>query len=235
MPRIPTNREILTKGDTVYARKKLNKHGVDEVKFDPEARKEFLTGFHKRKLERKEKAKERQKEMERQERILERQRIREERKEMMEKNISQFNEAMKGIAVTGDDEDEENEEVPNKSGSESDFSDWDGMEDGAESRPKGVLKQKYTGDDGEVTAVVTIEEMDTNTSILAPEDSKEVLENSVKRAQDYAKHVQKVEQKKHIKQKKKKFRYLSPLERKSNVSKERNRNKEKRTRAKDKK
>lgn len=213
----------------MYARKKQKSHGIEEIKYDPDARKEFLTGFHKRKVERREKAMERQKEMERQERIQERQRIRNERKEALEKDMTRFNQAMKEIAAAtnGDDDEEKKEEA------ESDFSDWEGLEQ--KHAPKGALKQqKYTGQDGEVTAVVTIEEMDTG-NMLAPEESKQVLENSVKRAQDYAKHVQQVEQKNQIKQKKKKFRYLTSSERKFHVSKERKRNKEKKTRGKEKK
>lgn len=31
---------------------KANKQGIEELTFDPEARKEYLTGFHKRKLQR---------------------------------------------------------------------------------------------------------------------------------------------------------------------------------------
>lgn len=33
-----TNRELLTQGDKAYAQKKAKKHGVEEVKFDRDAR-----------------------------------------------------------------------------------------------------------------------------------------------------------------------------------------------------
>lgn len=39
MPPRRTNREILTRGDDIYARKKKNAHRVEEVTFDQDKRK----------------------------------------------------------------------------------------------------------------------------------------------------------------------------------------------------
>ncbi|CAG8442365.1 17157_t:CDS:2 [Acaulospora morrowiae] len=53
------NLTVLTEGSKVYSEKrKRKKERPTEVIFDETARREFLTGFHKRKLERKEKARE---------------------------------------------------------------------------------------------------------------------------------------------------------------------------------
>ncbi|KAJ1666156.1 hypothetical protein EV178_002552 [Coemansia sp. RSA 1646] len=70
------NISVLTKGHKTYAKKrKARREQVEEVQFDPEARRTFLTGFHKRKVERQEQA-----------RALARQREREERLEMRREN-----------------------------------------------------------------------------------------------------------------------------------------------------
>lgn len=157
----PTNRELLTKGDQIYARKKNKKFGVDEVTFDRDARKEYLTGFHKRKVQRKEKAAERAKEMERQEKIEARKKLRQERKEQVERELKRLNDAMKEI--NGEDDSDSSPEQA-AAGSDSDFSDWDGIEgnsEGSINGRNGILKnkQKYsddTNDDGVTT--VTVEE-----------------------------------------------------------------------------
>ncbi|PVZ96882.1 hypothetical protein BB558_005623 [Smittium angustum] len=48
------NENILFKGQKVYQKKRKQKElQVEEIKYDPDARKDFLTGFHKRKKERK--------------------------------------------------------------------------------------------------------------------------------------------------------------------------------------
>lgn len=57
MPSTKTNRQLLSRGTDVYARKKQKKSvGVEHVEFNPEDRAEYLTGFHKRKMKRKEMA-----------------------------------------------------------------------------------------------------------------------------------------------------------------------------------
>ncbi|KAJ2395329.1 hypothetical protein GGI23_004347 [Coemansia sp. RSA 2559] len=51
------NISVLTKGHKTYAKKRKARHEqVEEVQFDPDARRTFLTGFHKRKMERREQA-----------------------------------------------------------------------------------------------------------------------------------------------------------------------------------
>uniref|UniRef100_A0A060T8T0 ARAD1C31746p n=1 Tax=Blastobotrys adeninivorans TaxID=409370 RepID=A0A060T8T0_BLAAD len=189
----PTNRELLTKGDQIYARKKIKKFGVDEVTFDRDARKEYLTGFHKRKVQRKEKAAERAKEMERLEKIEARKKLRQERKEQVERELKRLNDAMKEI--NGEDD---SDSSPEQAGSESDYSDWDGIEGNSESSingRNGILKkkQKYsdeTNDDGVTT--VTVEEFNFDEEPSAkplPVDenvdlskSEEVLKSSLAKA-----------------------------------------------------
>lgn len=103
------NREILT-GGKKYAQKAAKKHRVAEVVFDKESRTEYLTGFHKRKLQRQKKAQEYNKEQDRLGRIEERRQVREERKKDMENQLEQFNKTMVDITHLDDSDAEEKED-----------------------------------------------------------------------------------------------------------------------------
>lgn len=87
------NREILTGGKRYKDAKKL-KNRVSEVVFDKDKRKDYLTGFHKRKLERKKKAHDYLEEQAKKDRLEERARIREERKLEVQKKLAEMKEAM---------------------------------------------------------------------------------------------------------------------------------------------
>lgn len=178
-----TNRQILTQGDRSYAKKKTSQYGVDEVSYDAANRKEYLTGFRKRKLQRKEKAQEFHKEQARLDRIAQRKKLRDEKKGDQEKERVRMVKAMKDIERArsgyfssddekdkegGEDSDEEDDsddsddeqngdkKVVKKSKSstdEDDFSDWEGLD-----KP-GVLKKqkkKFVDREGKKTTV-TIE------------------------------------------------------------------------------
>lgn len=103
------NREILT-GGKKYAQKAAKKHRVAEVVFDKESRTEYLTGFHKRKLQRQKKAQEYNKEQDRLGRIEERRQVREERKKDMENQLEQFNKTMVDITHLDDSDAEDKED-----------------------------------------------------------------------------------------------------------------------------
>ena len=83
---VRTKRQILNKGKS-YANKQAQKFGTDEVTFDKDSRLDYLTGFHKRKLERQKKAREFNKEQDRLAKIEERKKIRDERKQQMEQEL----------------------------------------------------------------------------------------------------------------------------------------------------
>ncbi|CAG8515482.1 2052_t:CDS:2 [Funneliformis caledonium] len=116
------NLAILTEGSKVYAKKRKNRiEQVPEVVFDETARREFLTGFHKRKLERKAKAKEASLQLAKQERSKARKAARESVKEQVKQRLNKLQEIINqrnGIIGQVDakesDEDEPNEEVTNK-------------------------------------------------------------------------------------------------------------------------
>lgn len=231
------NREILTGGQK-YIQKKGKKNGVAEVVFDKGSREEYLTGFHKRKVQRQKKAQETIKEQERLARIEERKQIREERQKDMEKRLSDLKESAK-IIGGGDALDEDaKEEDWEGFGEESEQSEDANIDDNEEI--KGIIKRKdvYRIDDSirsdlpsvvdnETTVTVELLENPTitriqNTSIEALarannvnlQRSSEILEESITRAKNYAVLAGVAKPKE--KQKKKKFRYLSKAERREN-------------------
>ncbi|KAI8321307.1 hypothetical protein GQ54DRAFT_251478, partial [Martensiomyces pterosporus] len=76
------NATLLTSGNKAYAKKrKARREQVEEVAFDPKARRTFLTGFHKRKVERRERAMAQLKEREREDRLEMRREKREQQQE----------------------------------------------------------------------------------------------------------------------------------------------------------
>ncbi|CAH2354424.1 ribosomal RNA-processing protein 17 [[Candida] railenensis] len=124
-----TNREILT-GGKKYATKQAKKHRVEEVVFDKDARVEYLTGFHKRKVERQKKAQVYNKEQERLARIEERKKMKDERKKDMEKQMERFNATVKDItSITGF--------IPGEKDDESDAESWDGIDENTKPKVKG--------------------------------------------------------------------------------------------------
>lgn len=243
-----SNREILT-GGKKYHTKQAKKFGVDEVVFDKDSRKEYLTGFHKRKLQRQKKAQEYIKEQERLARVEERRQLREERKKDLENQMKGFKETVERITKLGsDDEEDEEEDDGNWSGFGSDGEDEDEDEDSVKpilKQPKGILHHQeiYTRDNSEYLpesgaiiedeTTVTIESLDNpiikdvqeaNLEAIARANnvnlnkSEDVLNDSIKRAKNYAVvcGVAKPSAKDQIKKKKKKFRYLTKTERREN-------------------
>jgi ribosomal RNA-processing protein 17 len=157
------NREILTGGKRYRDAKKL-KNRVDEVVFDKDKRKDYLTGFHKRKVERKKKAQEYLEEQAKKDRLEERARIREERKLQVQQKLAEMKEAMElnPFLENYDDEDsEEEDEDYDENSDESDdenlkegvkFEDelndeWNGFSDN-ESETKQLKKSKSSGSTG---------------------------------------------------------------------------------------
>ncbi|KAJ1736880.1 hypothetical protein LPJ72_000994 [Coemansia sp. Benny D160-2] len=85
---MPDNISVLTKGHKTYAKKrKARREQVEEVQFDPEARRTFLTGFHKRKVQRREQAIASAKQKEREERLELRREKRQAEKEQLAQKI----------------------------------------------------------------------------------------------------------------------------------------------------
>ncbi|KAG7195334.1 pre-60S ribosomal particles component [Scheffersomyces spartinae] len=241
-----SNREILT-GGKKYVQKQANKHRVEEVVFDKDSRKEYLTGFHKRKVQRQKKAAEYHKEQERLARIEQRKEIREERKKDFELQLALFNKTMKDIGDDDEGEDDENDSL----------NEWDGFGGSddeyehndnkvltlLEKKLRGILQHKEiysAGDDNATNALVEDETEVVVESLENPifannaledkavannvhlEKSEKVLEQSILRAKKYAISLGVAEPsfKDKMNKKKKKFRYLTKGERRQNLRKE---------------
>ncbi|KAL7625443.1 hypothetical protein AAE478_004663 [Parahypoxylon ruwenzoriense] len=95
-------------------KKRKVQHSTEEIKFDNDARTDYLTGFHKRKLQRVKNAQEQAAQRARQEKIEFRKQLREDRKREVEEHIQNVNailkEAEQAGYVGGEPSDEESEE-----------------------------------------------------------------------------------------------------------------------------
>ncbi|KAK5113914.1 hypothetical protein LTR85_010447 [Meristemomyces frigidus] len=196
----------------VFKRRKLDSKQVEEITFDPSARQEYLTGFHKRKVARKETAREQAIKREKEERVTQRQQIRKERKEDLEKHVREVDEVLR-------------KQNPDMSDADSDADGktaegWGGIaEDGAPAQEgAGHEDAEYVDEDKYTT--VTVEAMgDPN----AEDNDKAAKDDAAKAAAAAAAKTSKEGAKKRIwsklgadgkpKPKKPKFRYESKAER----------------------
>lgn len=233
-----TNRQILTKGKS-YANKQSRKFGTDEVGFDKDSRLDFLTGFHKRKLQRQKNAQEFNKEQERLARIEERKKVRAERKKQMDEQMRRFKETLdiqEEIANAREGKgDDIKKVIEDENESWEGFSDDDDVADSVDQEEavgdevKPILKSKVAKAvyDDETTVQIETLEPNENFEYLAKlnnvklEQSEKVLTQSITRATKYAKFLGLDEEKEMKKKKKsnKKFRYLTKNERRDNQRK----------------
>ncbi|GAA5802723.1 nucleolar protein 12 [Helicostylum pulchrum] len=112
------NTDILSAGSKIYAKKrKIKKETVESVDFDPVSRTEFLTGFHKRKVERKNKTREKYALLAKEEKLIHRKEVREQRQALAEKNVAEMAALLRTISGQPEKEtfeEEEEEEVEEK-------------------------------------------------------------------------------------------------------------------------
>lgn len=109
------NTDILSAGSKVYAKKrKAKKETVESVEFDDASRTEFLTGFHKRKVERKNRTKEKYALLAKEEKLRNRKELREQRQRLADKNVQEMAAMLRtslgGPEPEGFESEEENEE-----------------------------------------------------------------------------------------------------------------------------
>ncbi|XBW36583.1 hypothetical protein QEN19_002158 [Hanseniaspora menglaensis] len=243
-----TNKDALTRGMKYKNSKtkgKKNVKAVDEVLFDKSSRLDYLTGFHKRKVERQKNAQTFLKEQARLMKIEERRKLKHEREETVQKQLQEMKEKMKEIGdyKDSDVEDEEwsgfketsvVEEVTVQALDVSE-NDSNSGSDSEEESYKPILKKKTIYEDDTQVKIESLESND-NFEFLAKANrvdikaSEDVLNSSIKRAASYAnfmgmgstddvKLIAKEsykEQESKTSKKKKKFRYLTKNERKDN-------------------
>ncbi|KAL7276947.1 hypothetical protein RUND412_000041 [Rhizina undulata] len=189
------------------------KNGVEEITFDRESRQEYLTGFHKRKLQR---VKHAQQEAEKQakiEKLEERRKLREARKEQVEAHIKALQAASRKAAAIAngepidwsDDDNDDDEE-----------SEWEGIDEAKDSTLGKVNEEAQYIDEDKFTTV-TVETMDLDKDEDESEDEA-VKEEKRLKAEAREKEEEKRKKRK-PKEKKNKFRYLTKSERKQDRAK----------------
>ncbi|EHY51816.1 hypothetical protein ABEF95_001600 [Exophiala dermatitidis] len=201
---------------------------VEEITFDPAARQEYLTGFHKRKLQRAKHAQEIAEKRAREERIQERRKLREQRKAELERHVQEVNVMLRPPSPDSGSDDDDDAAESNE--------EWNGLSD-PEPEPidheaEYIDEEKYT--------TVTVETMDVSREgLFKPESNgdeerknkdEEVEEEgstSAKKKRPWSKDKPKDKSKDKTEKSRKKrrnFRYESKAERKVARTKERNKN-----------
>ncbi|KAI0682976.1 nucleolar protein 12-domain-containing protein, partial [Cytidiella melzeri] len=154
-----SNLSVLTKSHNIIAAKKrARKDQVKEVLFDETARREYLTGFHKRNVQKKEAKKKNAIEREKQQRLETR---REHRKLLAEQATKNYREVEKAYgAQMSDDED----------------ADWDGISDKGKGRAA-EHEEEYEGEE-QLATVTVVEDFDPESLIHGPSRHAHSLNNS---------------------------------------------------------
>ncbi|KAF7321669.1 hypothetical protein MKEN_00688300 [Mycena kentingensis (nom. inval.)] len=144
-----SNLSTLTQSHAAIASKKRAKKAqINEIVFDEDARREFLTGFHKRKVAKADAARKKAAERERQERLETR---REQRRELRQRAIENAAAVEKAYGAQDDGEDEE---------------EWAGVPD--------KLEEEY--EDEELLATVVVEDFDADTLVHGSAETRPPLQ-----------------------------------------------------------
>ncbi|KAJ7178422.1 nucleolar protein 12-domain-containing protein [Mycena crocata] len=147
-----TNLASLTRSHAAIAAKKKAKSAqIKEILFDDDARREFLTGFHKRKLAKADAARKKAVEREKQDRLESR---REQRRELRERAIENAAQVEKAYGAVDDADEDEGE-------------DWVGIS-GTAGKGKGKQMEEEYEDEDMLATVTVVEDFDPDTFIHGP-------------------------------------------------------------------
>ncbi|KAI0201315.1 nucleolar protein 12-domain-containing protein [Astrocystis sublimbata] len=193
------------------SKKRKRNHAIEEIKFDNDARVEYLSGFHKRKVQRIKHAQEQAAKQAREDRIASRKQIRDDRKREVEEHVQNVHTALKQAAEAGyiDVEGEGN------GGSDDDSAkEWGGIQDEPVDH-----EEEYIDEDRYTT--VTVESVSVSKDGLTSsrpddEDSEEgpdVADGDGDKKHDEVQAETRHGKDRHATKKKKKFRYETKLER----------------------
>ncbi|KAF8210386.1 nucleolar protein 12-domain-containing protein [Mycena galopus ATCC 62051] len=148
------NLKSLTRSHVAIAAKKRAKSTqIKEILFDDDARREFLTGFHKRKLAKADAARKKAAEREKQERLEARREQRRELRERAVENAAQVEKAY-GALINGDEEEDDDDE-------------WRGVSDSA-GKGKGKQMEEEYEDEDMLATVTVVEDFDPDAFIHGP-------------------------------------------------------------------
>ncbi|KAK5194846.1 hypothetical protein LTR92_004975 [Exophiala xenobiotica] len=197
---------------------------VEEITFDPAARQEYLTGFHKRKLQRAKHAQEAAEKRAKEERLVERRKLREQRKADLERHVEEVNAMLRTTAALNGSE-------IGVGGTES-ADEWSGISD---SEPAPVDHEAEYIDEDKYTTV-TVEAMDVSREGLFKAEQAKDSENpqqeeegvaeaepedlSEKKKRKWTQAKPKSSTDKPKRKKKRNFRYEGKVERKAARSKQ---------------
>ncbi|OTA83078.1 hypothetical protein M434DRAFT_187053 [Hypoxylon sp. CO27-5] len=193
------------------SKKRKVQHSIEEIKFDNDARADYLTGFHKRKLQRIKNAQEQAAQRARQEKIEFRKQLREDRKREVEEHVQTVNAVLKQAQEAG--------YVGGEETSEEEADEWGGFQDTPALEPVDH-EEEYI--DEERYTTVTVESVhvskDGLSSSKPEEDSSEEGEETAKEGSQH--HPGNMEKNRLPKKKKPKFRYETKAERQVNQRKQ---------------
>lgn len=134
-------------------KKRKADHALDEINFDDTARADYLTGFHKRKVQRQKQAQEIAAEKARIERIQIRKEVREQRSKDVQDHVKAVNDALRAARLAGGEEvtDDEDED------------EWKGLDESPakEAKPEFVDHEEEYIDEDKYTTV-TVEAVDVD-------------------------------------------------------------------------
>ncbi|SPO00683.1 uncharacterized protein DNG_03431 [Cephalotrichum gorgonifer] len=185
-------------------KKRKTEHTIEEVSFDNSSREEYLTGFHKRKVQRIKRAQEEAEKRAKEERLQIRKELREKRQRDIEEHVQQVNELLRASEASG----------AIVHDSDSDGSEWGGIEDPVE--PEIIDHEDEYIDEDRYTTVRVESVSVTRDGLEKPRleplgDKEEVKEEETEDKSKDDSKSKKRERK--PKAPKKKFRYESKIER----------------------
>lgn len=180
------------------SKRRKTEHKIDEINFDFDARADYLTGFHKRKVHRAKQAQLEAEKRAKEERIVLRKQLREERRQELEEHVQAVNAILKDTWTPAEEADAGEVE-------------WGGIAD--DMVPELVDHEEEYVDEDKYTTV-TVEEVDVSKEglvrVAGEVESEDTLEADVKPVAQEATGKKKWPKK----ERKKKFRYESKAERK---------------------
>ncbi|KAI0167074.1 nucleolar protein 12-domain-containing protein [Hypoxylon sp. FL1284] len=188
-------------------------HSVEEIKFDNDSRADYLTGFHKRKLQRAKNAQEQAAKRARQEKIDFRKQLREDRKREVEEHVQTVSAILKQAEQAG--------YVGGEEASDEDTDEWGGFQDTPTLEPVDH-EEEYV--DEERYTTVTVESVNVSKDGLSSsrpeEDSGEDNEETTAKDGTQAPPGSREKGRPPKQKKKPKFRYETKSERQLNQRKE---------------
>ncbi|KAK6080249.1 nucleolar protein 12 [Seiridium cupressi] len=185
------------------SRKRKAAHTIEEVSFNPDARQEYLTGFHKRKLQRAKRAQEEAAKREKEEKLVARKQMREERKREVEEHVDHVNKILREAARAGN--------VSDQGSSDEEDGEWEGLPDGPVE--ESIDHEEEYLDEDRYTSV-TVESVSVSRDGLhKPEEEPDTEDEEEKVRREALARSAKEESARPKKQKKPKFRYESKMDR----------------------